>query len=549
MAIGNGGIIDPNQSGLVTPGYNQPNMLYIFSPRNWGVQAMRPFQWSIAPNKLALIEEAVISDARKVQEIAVSHLTRNADILGDVLLPSTNPTFSLNLNGLGTGEPYTFIFIANNISSNNGTYRLVAGQNNKQIMTGYFIGEPYVFRGYGNPAFNENAMLVVTHKTLFASTPAISAFGTASGLGAPLDRDVVPCQDAQAISTAHLLLSDTHSIFDTSYVNEATGERVNIVSDNTSLAAKENPVSMASDYRSPIRNIRKTLNAVKNGILEATNPLETPEPNANAFSSSAAESLVKMHLADPDQLTSIGPTGEDCLSLTAFIARWDPKVELLDAPASTAYSTLDQRDISQRNAFASLLADMLPGMAMRCGFAGVTFQYVSTQNVFKWWSADEVVDLSEEVKTSRIGLFERDFRQTVVPIIRNVTAGPGNEREFSLDAVVHGIGITRIVLNFLDDAYHTAEAFEKPTLFGGLLNPQVADIETMAKNSGEVTAMMNRILRTDDQSSSSMDIVHPHDQVMFRGAMDHVQPGSHIIKMGQPNQPQTGTGPMIIKMR
>lgn len=481
-------------------------VMYLFSPRIFSDQAKRPFMYNFDGNFTQAAVDAVQYHAQHRDSSRIVAMVSNPQYTGS-MMPTSHPDHMLSLRTIS--HQWTFMLVVNNDkTSPEGITRSMA--DNLQLYYGYFLDEPINPNFHmGRVTYNPTAQLVVTHKTIVNKTPWMGQYGQGSRLDTAANLDIIPTRSMGYMLDRPTTLIRPQELYGSVSV-DMEGRPIVMHDDSTFLQNMEQSVDIQSKLSVPKTNIKKVLDAVAtthgslvSGDLDGT---------VSLFSDGIYESLLAQNLQDgvANASINIGLPSNVLINMDFVVRRYNPELKPLPMEHQPQYAQKDQAAPTASNVFSSLLSSIVPPILTDLILAELTFSYNSYADAPTIHSYATLTPMAPQDAVERVHSALHRLRAEVFPILR------AQRGEFDLNMSCDTSNATRVVLNFMDDTIRHADAFEVPTMLGGLNSPMIASADVATTNSGELGRLLN-IMHEDDRDRAPRGF---HDQQQFRRGLD-----------------------------
>ncbi|CAK9253463.1 unnamed protein product [Sphagnum jensenii] len=435
-------------------------------------------------------EDAISKRALKSDGTGILSLTTNPMYLGG-MIPQANVDHTLNMRVMD--DCWTFLLIVTNDTEGPGALQRRMSDH-QDIYTGYFIGEPTNPHYHGQMTLNDNAQMIVTHRTAVGKTTVVGSYGAVRNTIAMNDFDVVypkaylaqsdtPTSLLRPSDLSECILSDYDGWTGLdSYGHETSKDSLFLPDPRSQLDQLDGPVNIPSRIGVPRTNIA----GVMDSIASAKRIIQVEATSGRAimnFGRDALYDLTKDNLKQNDTCRpEAGLKTDMVLSLGGIIQKYhldSSRINILRQGRTPEYDPINQNTQSTRNVFSAMLAGIIPAIMVELLISEVTFVYDSHVKLFNFGSHYAMLTpIPENEARQRLEGFRMRLEAETFPIL--ATRG-----DFSLNMACSCGGTTAVVLNFYDES-RTPEVYEVPTIFGGMNNMLVGSGNSFKRNAAEL---------------------------------------------------------------
>ncbi len=491
-------------------GRNASAILFVFSPRIMSKQFVRPYVYNFSGN---LLDELV---SKQFSQGMFSGMAPKSDAMLNAILPTSGSgIYEVRNNELSTY--YTFMLIVQKSSNapSLDPFLKAPSPEKRQIMSGYFLNEPYTMpvMGVGKPVPNMEAVMVFTHDSTFHVTPGdmlrsgnimVNMNHNADNISRTSEQMVVPTALGDQNNRLFVMrpmdlnrAADLTSNFGTDGVSGLSNAALDSVAGSRGGTAA---VPVACALKAPMHQLNHICDAARycafNNLFESsntnsfTNPFIPNQDDPVNFRKHANEMFAaNLESVDLSPLTREGTDIDTAIPI---------KLGQLDAmfpglqffPFKTedhASCELTPQDeiTSHKSVMSSLLAGTISSMLPGFNIGGVGFSYYSYKSnnfgidksgtwVFNY--ADPLIsnigpDGIDHNFVACIEMFKHEMEINLFPILK---AAGG---DFELHADVNSCNVSLLNLIFMDERGMCANPkgyWETNNAFNNFTNPLLA---------------------------------------------------------------------------
>ena len=515
------------------------NILFLFTPRAFQKQAIRPLAYSLNDKFVNEINDSILENIENVETFSMIRNLANSPNAQGAFIPVHNNPMEVNMNDFSNN--WSFLLIVNNETANFTTHANGFGganspltnrmRENRVVYSGFFLNDEPINRttmNTGNPTLNPDATIMITHKTHTNKLTHMHNNGmTGKRSGVISDSDVVHPNIINKITntgvhqlTPDILMENTeaHTDAESNYVTSS------MYGENTEINNSQNTINIDSNLSSPKDNIRKILK----GVVLATSAVLSIDHMGNYGQAGDLSSMLDSGHDDlftgtmrnsfkphPDL---IGMSANDVVSIVELVARYDPTIQPV-VIENTLNDSVNQFDNTPRNIWSSMIVTTVPAIMSNCLLNQVSMQYDSygvdgRSPAVYFNDVGTIVDMTESEKQTKVNAFLYCISTDVFEMLYQARG------HFSLQFSINIGGISKCILNFYSDDNKVAEPYEVPTIAGGLLSNMLGDVNVASHNgeslsglANELSGVNNESLREFEDHNNTLHINPLHDFV------------------------------------
>lgn len=379
-------------------------ILFLYSPRLYGTQVLRPYTYSITGNALDKLTYGTQSITAALNNRSI---VSDPDVAG-IMQPVSNGT-PLDMSIMG--NLWTFV-LQLDITSPwlSGSSMGNAKACRRIIYSGVCLDEPIstITMWSGQPTLNENCPMRFTHVMESVVDPGVSATGNSTKTFVRSDMDVVDAAlDQQANDTDLYIATPDRVLGSVDTASGLTTEGAN------ALINQKRGVGIMSDLKSPMAHLRSLLTGLDQQIhlCEASegpgvaSHMSTPTDiyNVDEFKTGVGNEWAQLSSGTNEIHGGIA-AGDICL--LGFITSQFPDITVVPQQISTVSPMMsdgmvaDQMKQNPKVVYSSMAASAISALANNFGFSDIDFSYDS-------WSGG--------MGTDRSGTFEVRNAQLLMP--------------------------------------------------------------------------------------------------------------------------------------
>lgn len=361
-------------------------MLFLYSPRMYGTQVLRPYTYQIDGNA---VDKLVYGGDSMLKALSRKDIATSPEIAGAVM-PEANGT-KLDMNAVG--QLWTFVLQIDLTSpwlGGSAVSRAIARR--RVVYTGLCLDEPLnpLTLWNGQPTLNENCPLRFTHATETVIDPGVGATGAQSRLMVRSDVDIVDSALDQQANNEDLYIATPDKVL------KNTKPESGISTEGLcALANQRKGVGIVTTLKSPLAHLRQLCM----GIDQQVHMFEAATGNT-----------VASHMSDPQDIYDVdnfksGVTGEwgqlstsanssvgnieaGDIILMGFLVRNYPDIVVIPnkintwSPIAEQNGVVDQTKMDPKSIYSSMVAASIATLANNFGFSRIDFSYDSIVGQF-----------------------------------------------------------------------------------------------------------------------------------------------------------------------
>lgn len=490
--------IDPTQTGPSA-------RLYLYSPRNWGTQVLRPYTYGFtaASADFLLGKADTLNDAFRRNDV------RNTEAVASIIRPDAQGT-AIDMTGFS--NLWTFVLVLR--IPNNYRSGIMAAEGSKLLVFKGHCGDEPIDPSsvwMSTPIINRNCPLFVHSREILRDNPTnINAFGM---------RDTVTvCGVTDVIDGSLNVNSNNNEL----YLMTPSDVLSNYTLDGYTSASAAGLCTIAndrktvqSDLKDPGLHLKQILQGVDASMNEASSQEYSPhgiDSFSGALSPAADVTQFKENVVSQLSMMN-GPSDVEQgieIKNAPFIGdieRAYPDLVIIPQRIDTnpQMDILPQDYVSKRTTYSSMAASAISAIAAGCGLSSISFQYQSYDPARR----DDLDKSSFQVVPSMtmltcppsnqamynlnlegaVKMFRIKLEQDLTPFIKYICG------EFFLQATYISNGETTVNLQFLDDTRSTNGDgwFETPNRLSSLSSTTVGNKENFDNNGNSLNAFVMHV--------------------------------------------------------
>jgi hypothetical protein len=507
--------IDQNPNGLMSETHRA--VLYAFSPRNYQMVARRPLVTNFSPQFAASAADIIHAGSLRSGPGAPSiRDLLNSPHASTVISPTFQPRGVIRTDYLS--DFWTFLLVVENEQPNYanivpeglqqqaGEFTSHFGGGNRAIYNGYFADEPVNPKTMHMtaPTINEQARMIITHKTLITQQLGFGAGGVQRGReSVTADVDIVDPTITKILSAGegdvrlHKNTPDALLSARESYHHNDTGQFVSTTNfgESTELN-KFSPTSIHTKYSVPKTNLNEILTGLK-GQTEAMEAelykgtLGSSHDHLYDNSSDMFTEGLKRRWSNESPTRHIGLQEQDVISIASCHQRYgNLKIQPWPITKTHQSESVDQMISSASNVYSSLFLQSAPSIMLNHRISDIMFIYDSSEDGYAPGSitygliGKEITNVEEE---KRVNAFLYSLKTDLYPVLYH---GHGH---FHISVSLQVGGVSKCMLNFYDDNEKVTTPYEMPNIVGGAISNMIGDINDVTHNSQNLSELIDHV--------------------------------------------------------
>ena len=480
-------------------GGNRPvAILFLYSPRQYGTQVLRPYVYSFSENAV---------DKLLGGGDTMSEAFRRADIAGSeevasCIRPDPN---GISLNMDIASMMWTFLLFIRQPNNYNGAVMQAHGFNTA-IMTGQCLEEPIGPLG----AINENCRLMVHSRQIMNSGTLLNAAGARQKTRILVSDDIIDPSMSMASNNRELFLCTPFTVmehYDEGDVRASTEGQVALPALDRSAV----PVAL----KTPGVHMTKILNGLDIQNKEAASAefspdglsgLDTlsPADDIDQYKTGFTNKMSQLSIGCPTQMNGIDATSLFTIGELDQIYNGGLQVKIQHVSETARYDVIPQDISNPKVAYSSFIASSIIGLAMDTGLSSISFMYTShdpikanclVKSTFQVAPDDTYLaappsdpemlrrTLVSAVQTFQT-LFEKNVAMFIVPVVGDFTVAVrySNTGECQVNLQLEDFGMNT---NLSDDAW-----VESPMRMSAVTTTSVGSRDTFMGNGHTLNSLL-----------------------------------------------------------
>lgn len=477
-------------------------VLFLFQPlaRSFTDQYHRPLTYNMSEDMLLAASHA----AHRVNlgtspKIAVDSVLNMSETQMSVM-PSANPVARIGLSHLS--GVWKFLLVTNGEPTNPQAVSMWTRANGgRELYFGYFAEEPLnpLTLHMTEPTLNDNARMVITHKSVIQRYPAHAAQVSSLKFNTMSNASVLDPAVLTHLTTESLQLNDPLHL----------SQNADLTADNTTGTVYATPLPVAANdlsltqgsvvFDAQMQTPRDNLGSLMKAAFMANSKLNSDEVmnHSERFSGNltrsdtVSESMENYFQASTSTIRQIGLRPDTMHTLGMVRQQYHPDVFPIATDRSVMFSPADQSQRSPSVVFCSLLSSAIPPLLMKAQILHFAFQYetrsydTNQPDVWVIHSVQSAVPMPEDLLRRNVDAVMYELR---TGLFRMMLESRG-------DFAVHGsfgvANVTHCYVNFYADNERMLSPYEVPSILGGLTSSLIADRSTTFQNTSQYAQLLN----------------------------------------------------------
>mgnify|MGYP006423091705 CR=1 FL=1 len=517
------------------------NILYIFTPRKWGMQARRPLLYNFSAGNFKDDAQRAVLEASTSFGSARGNIERLLANSASQFsaMPASDGQNTFNLDYLS--DNYTFVLVTHQRRNQMQNASFTFPGSHMTIHYGYFIDEPVnMALNTTNPTPNPNAKLVITHRTSVTESKSYGQQGPERLLKTN-DHDVIDPGTMNALSTDNLYFMAPEVLH--SSVGPISQD--NTFFDTIDLESKIDPNSMrniesASWMQLPHENVKHILSAAAQTQDAVVSSRELGMmPHDDLLLRGNYQDLMASNLSGGTTPTSAisGMDTNDVHTLQQIINMYNPIIQPNIIPKTQYFETLDQTVKSPGTIYNSFLTTCVPVYLAKGSLSSLSFSYDSVNGDRMIHNAEPMVPMSNDELRKKVKATLTMIEENVLKIIKNQRDNFQMVGNFACGGVSHS------QIHFYCDNNQEHAYFEMPGIFGGINSMLVGNKDVAQHNGFELAALVGQF---DDSESPMVHDTRTMNNPEMSATYDHgythqtsTQPPDYLSDNPQMTAPST----------
>jgi len=510
MSLFDNGFYNPNDHLLQVAGQsNARAVLFLFSPmqRSFADQAHRPVTYLMNDDAWHLAREvAHRANIGGQPRALVDGAVYRPDMLGAVM-PAESPTAIIGLSHLSGNWKFMLVINGGTAPQNQAS---IWNRNNqgREIYFGYCIDEPInpMTLGMSEPTVNNDAKLVITHKSFIQVLPTIGATAQVPRVQTMFDVDIVPPDSLRNIVSGPMQLNDPLNLCRNAEITTAEGLSFAIpqpIAAND-LAMQPRPIPIDSMMHNPQDNLASLMHAaiLGNAKLTSDKALNRDSPfDGNHTRGDVLSESMENYFQSGTAAVRSGLNPETLYTLGMIRQQYAPDVVPIGFDRTTMFSPYDQSTRSANAVFASLLCSAIPPLLMQAQILHFAFQY-QTRN-YQNNHPDNWAIHSVQTAIPMDGATQQYKVQAVMHLLMQGLFRMMKETrgDFEVAGTFGVANVSHCYINFYCDNNQMVDPYEVPTIFGGMTSTLIADHNTTMHNTQQYSKLLTAMVASEVNES------------------------------------------------
>lgn len=497
-------IVQQLGSQLLTPDTHA--VLYLVEPKFVPDQCRRPHVYTFGGEFKDELAQTIQECATKDINTVFAGIMKENRSMSHAVMPSKQGSH-INLSPFRDFWTFVLIVDCGSVSPFSGIARTIP---QRMLFSGWIAGEAPAVKMHDRAdtwAFNEQAVLVITHQTTMSINSTIGPSGrNIVNIDTTGDFDYV---DRTVVNTLRPAGSDVsvHNLQPGAVAKAVLPDPLGYP-DNFTIAPRtlqadtqKRSLEIASDFNSPAFHLKKIVGGLIDGVSQmGAGPRKDVFVDSDAMLASVAGLMSVgrnipvggIDASQPQLLGTIMRKYGDGLNVTVVHNQKDPAYELGKPFEPTT-----------RNLVSSILSDVLPPLLAEWGIAEVTFRYNSTiretnpdplfrsasdMGAFQIDNIASLYPMSEDGLKASWNIIRRYLKDIVFPMVLEAAG------HFDVNVHCSLSGSTLVQVNLYDDMYGADTGIiETNNLLGGINSPLIGTTDEFSHNAGQLYGVIRDV--------------------------------------------------------
>ena len=271
-------MFDPRQIGLVGQTFNPGAMLFLYSPKQFGAQVIRPYMYNFIDNMV----DKLMSGPSMVESLRRTDVLNSPDI-AQAIRPEAN---GILLDTSVVSNAWTFLLCIDLAPKYMGGDIAALASPSRMICSGWCVDSPVLeySLNWAEPVINENCLLNITHHTFVNFMDAANAMGVIPQTSVRMNNDLVDSSIDMMAPTHDTYLMTPGDVIQNVHMDSGSLTRVTTEGTAALANVKDQAACIQSVLKSPMHHLKEIVHNLGSAIdLENNQSLTTRSAMDNAL--------------------------------------------------------------------------------------------------------------------------------------------------------------------------------------------------------------------------------------------------------------------------
>lgn len=373
-------MFDPRQIGLVGQTFNPGAMLFLYSPKQFGAQVIRPYMYNFNDNMV----DKLMSGPSMVESLRRTDVLNSPDI-AQAIRPEAN---GILLDTSVVSNAWTFLLCIDLAPKYMGGDIAALASPSRMICSGWCVDSPVLeySLNWAEPVINENCLLNITHHTFVNFMDAANAMGVIPQTSVRMNNDLVDSSIDMMAPTHDTYLMTPGDVIQNVHMDSGSLTRVTTEGTAALANVKDQAACIQSVLKSPMHHLKEIVHNLGSAIdLENNQSLSTRSAmdNALGIDGDSLANVTTTFAANVPRATQM-PYQQMAIDTTRPLAigelhRMYPNIRVFPQVIhnTSQWDVIPQTEMSQKVVYSSMVSSAIGSIAAECGLIGVDFSYKS----------------------------------------------------------------------------------------------------------------------------------------------------------------------------
>ena len=271
-------MFDPRQIGLVGQSFNPGAMLFLYSPKQFGAQVIRPYMYNFNDGMV----DKLMSGPSMVESLRRADVLNSPDI-AQAIRPEAN---GILLDTSVVSNAWTFLLCIDLAPKYMGGDIAALASPSRMICSGWCVDSPVLeySLNWAEPVINENCLLNITHHTFVNFMDAANAMGVIPQTSVRMNNDLVDSSIDMMAPTHDTYLMTPGDVIQNVHMDSGSMTRVTTEGTAALANVKDQAACIQSVLKSPMHHLKEIVHNLGSAIdLENNQSLSTRSAMDNAL--------------------------------------------------------------------------------------------------------------------------------------------------------------------------------------------------------------------------------------------------------------------------
>ena len=480
------------------------SMLFLYSPKNFGAQVIRPYIYNFTDNMI----DRLTSSVSMTEAVTRSDNLKSPDI-ACAIRPEAN---GILLDTGVVSNSWTFLLILDLAPKYLGGDIAAIASPSRMICSGWCVDTPVVEYTINStdPVMNPNCILHITHHCFINFMDRANSIGAMPQTNVRVNNDLIDSSLDMMAANVDTYLMTPGDVIRNVHMDNGIGTRV--TTEGTAAVANVNTgaACIQSVLKSPMHHLKEIVMNLGSAIdLENSADKATRSAMDNAIGVSDTLENVTRTFSNNVPHSTGQPWQQMAIDVTVPITIQEldqrfPGIQVViqKIARESQWDVIPQTEISAKVTYSSMVSAAITSIAMECGLAHIDFSYssfvpkldltASDKGVWQFRPPADILipnpdpGIAQQQLEAAVMKFRYNLENNLFPVLKAASG------DFQLHARYDANSETIVDLHFEDFSYSTEGRgfYESSNRMSQLNNPMIGTDQQFISNGAELNKLI-----------------------------------------------------------